>query len=148
MPASLLIKLLDGAFTLHRDIDIYLAEEWTPETQVQLLQQAQDILHKLRSHSQSLHLIIEVKVGNLEEVASLISAKNTTQSTISVQHLTRREMEVLPLIMNGFTNAEITKSLFITCETVKSHRKHILEKTKAKNTAALIHYYHQTFFEK
>ncbi len=52
------------------------------------------------------------------------------------------------LIMQGFTNNEIAEKLFISYETVKSHRKHILLKTGAKNTAALINYYHQTFFDK
>jgi DNA-binding CsgD family transcriptional regulator len=50
--------------------------------------------------------------------------------------------------MQGYTNHEIAGKLFISYETVKSHRKHILLKTGAKNTAALINYYHQTFFDK
>ncbi|MBL0133790.1 MAG: helix-turn-helix transcriptional regulator [Chitinophagaceae bacterium] len=50
--------------------------------------------------------------------------------------------------MQGHTNNDIAEKLFISYETVKSHRKNILEKTGAKNTAALINYYHQTFFEK
>jgi DNA-binding CsgD family transcriptional regulator len=50
--------------------------------------------------------------------------------------------------MLGYTNQQIAEKIFISYETVKSHRKHILEKTGAKNTASLISYYHQTFFEK
>jgi DNA-binding CsgD family transcriptional regulator len=50
--------------------------------------------------------------------------------------------------MLGYTNHQIAEKLFISYETVRSHRKNILTKTGASNTAALINYYHQTFFEK
>ncbi|MFZ0456799.1 MAG: helix-turn-helix transcriptional regulator, partial [Ignavibacteriaceae bacterium] len=62
--------------------------------------------------------------------------------------LSVREIEVLGLIMLGYTTKEIADKLFISYETVKSHRKNILEKTGAKNTASLINYYHHTFFDK
>ena len=51
--------------------------------------------------------------------------------------LSRREKEVLHLIFDGLTNKEIASRLFISFETVKSHRKNILQKTGSKNTAAL-----------
>lgn len=51
--------------------------------------------------------------------------------------LTRREKEVLKMMFDGFTNKEIAQKLFISFETVKSHRKNILTKTGSKNTAAL-----------
>lgn len=51
--------------------------------------------------------------------------------------LSRREKEVLNLMFDGLTNKEIAHKLFISLETVKSHRKHILEKTGSKNTAAI-----------
>jgi DNA-binding CsgD family transcriptional regulator len=66
---------------------------------------------------------------------------------INHEHLSVREIEVLGLIMQGMTNNEIAEKLFISYETVRSHRKNILRKTGAKNTAALINYYHQTFFD-
>jgi DNA-binding CsgD family transcriptional regulator len=57
-------------------------------------------------------------------------------------------MEVLGLIMQGLTNQEIADKLFISFETVRSHRKNILLKTGSKNTASLINYYHQTFSDR
>ncbi len=51
--------------------------------------------------------------------------------------LTKREKEVLKLMVDGFTNKEIAQQLFISFETVKTHRKNILSKTGSKNTAAL-----------
>jgi DNA-binding NarL/FixJ family response regulator len=52
--------------------------------------------------------------------------------------LTRREREVLELIAEGLTNQEIAAKLFLTSGTIDSHRKNMLTKFNAKNTAALI----------
>ena len=52
--------------------------------------------------------------------------------------LTRREKEVLELIAEGMTNNIIAQKLFISPATVDTHRKNLLAKLKAKNTASLI----------
>jgi len=52
--------------------------------------------------------------------------------------ITRREKEVLALIAEGFTNNEIALKLFISITTVDTHRKNILAKLGAKNTASLV----------
>ena len=52
--------------------------------------------------------------------------------------LTRREKEVLELIAEGMTNAEVAEKLFISVTTVDTHRKNLLAKFEAKNIAALI----------
>lgn len=52
--------------------------------------------------------------------------------------LTKREIEILSLISDGFTNQEIADQLFISCSTVDSHRKNLLLKFNANNTAKLV----------
>lgn len=52
--------------------------------------------------------------------------------------LTRREKEVLELIAEGMTNNEIAAKLFIAVTTVDTHRKNLLAKLEAKNTASLV----------
>jgi len=52
--------------------------------------------------------------------------------------ITRREKEVLQLIAEGLTNAEVSEKLFISISTVNTHRKSLLEKFEVKNTATLI----------
>lgn len=52
--------------------------------------------------------------------------------------LTRREKEILDLISEGLTNQEIANKLFLNITTIDSHRKNMLTKFNAKNTAALI----------
>lgn len=52
--------------------------------------------------------------------------------------LTRREVEVLGLIAEGMTNQEIAEKLFVSSTTVITHRKNLMTKLGAKNTAILI----------
>jgi DNA-binding NarL/FixJ family response regulator len=52
--------------------------------------------------------------------------------------ITRREKEVLELIANGLTNNEMAERLFISASTIDTHRKSLLSKFGARNTASLI----------
>lgn len=52
--------------------------------------------------------------------------------------LSKREVEVLGLIAQGYTNAEIADKLFTSKRTVETHRQNLLDKTKSNNTATLI----------
>lgn len=53
-------------------------------------------------------------------------------------NLTERERQVLELVRFGYTTKEIASHLFVTIETIKSHRKHIIAKTGACNMTAAI----------
>ena len=52
--------------------------------------------------------------------------------------LSKREMEVLALVADGLTNAEIAEHLFTSKRTVETHRQNIMDKTQTRNTATLI----------
>lgn len=54
--------------------------------------------------------------------------------------LTDREIEVLKLIVQEYSNPEIAEKLFISIRTVDTHRRNLLEKLGAKNTAGLVKY--------
>lgn len=51
---------------------------------------------------------------------------------------TKREKEVLELISQGMTNKEISEKLFVSDHTIISHRKNLILKFGAKNTADLV----------
>lgn len=55
-----------------------------------------------------------------------------------VPELTRREKQVLSLIADEQTTPEIAEALFISENTVESHRKNLLHKFNVKNVAGLI----------
>jgi len=66
--------------------------------------------------------------------------KSVSTEEKQTRDLSQREIEILKLIADGLTNAEIADKIFTSKRTVETHRQNIIEKTKAKNTAALIKY--------
>ena len=52
--------------------------------------------------------------------------------------LSKREVELLKLIVEGKTNKEIADELFISVRTVESHKNHIMVKLELKNQVELI----------
>ena len=52
--------------------------------------------------------------------------------------LSRREKEILELILEEYTTQEIAEKLFISFGTVETHRRNMLIKTGARNTAGLV----------
>lgn len=51
-----------------------------------------------------------------------------------------RELEVIKLIAEGYTNVEIAEKLFLSPHTVNTHRKNIMQKLGVNNTAAIVMY--------
>lgn len=64
----------------------------------------------------------------------------TEQQKSDPGNLTAREKEVLALIVKENTNQEIADQLYISTRTVDAHRRNLLQKTGAKNTAGLVTY--------
>lgn len=58
--------------------------------------------------------------------------------------LTSREIEVLKLLATGATNKEISRALFVTEATVKSHLNHIFTKLDVDSRSRAVHRAHQT----
>ncbi len=55
-------------------------------------------------------------------------------------NISERELEIITLIAEGYTNVEIADKLFLSPHTVNTHRKNILQKLGVKNTAAIVMY--------
>jgi len=58
----------------------------------------------------------------------------------SSRALTKREKEILALVIDGVSNALIAEKLDISVRTVENHRANILRKVGVKNTAELVRY--------
>lgn len=52
--------------------------------------------------------------------------------------ITEREMEVLRLIAEGYTNLEIADKIFLSKRTIEGHRQNLIDKANVKNTAELV----------
>ena len=53
-------------------------------------------------------------------------------------YITTRELSVLELASEGFTNYEIGEKLFMSKRTAEGIRQHLIFRTGVRNTAALI----------
>lgn len=83
--------------------------------------------------------IIDLLGEESQRVISIPVAKpGDAESTFMDPKFTKREREVIVLIGEGMTTKQISKSLFVSEETIISHRKNILAKSNCKNTAQLI----------
>lgn len=54
--------------------------------------------------------------------------------------ISKRECEIIVLIAEGNTNAQIAEILFLSSHTVNTHRKNIMSKLGVKNTAGIVMY--------
>jgi DNA-binding NarL/FixJ family response regulator len=70
---------------------------------------------------------------------SLVNQRTgSKKSTTLAPKISRREKDVLELIMKEFTTQEIADTLFISLKTVESHRRSLLTKLGVRNTAGLV----------
>jgi DNA-binding NarL/FixJ family response regulator len=54
--------------------------------------------------------------------------------------LTKREIEIVRLVAEGFKNREVAEKLGISVKTVETHRANIMNKLALRNLAELIRY--------
>ncbi|KXH79719.1 LuxR family transcriptional regulator [Chryseobacterium kwangjuense] len=75
-----------------------------------------------------------------ERMINFISSEEGKPNPHIKEPLTRREMEILKLICDGFSSKDICEKLFISINTVETHRKRILLKLNAKNSVGIVKY--------
>lgn len=89
---------------------------------------------------EAVHKVMKGRHYFSEEVENIILDGLSEKKSNEVMTLTDREKEILQLLAKEYTNADIAKELSISYRTVESHRKNIMQKTKAHNLAGLLKY--------
>jgi DNA-binding NarL/FixJ family response regulator len=100
---------------------------------------------KNSSKDEMIKAILEVSSGRkyiCEEVKNILAQKELEEETTQgdMNHLSRREIDIIQLIKQGLSSKEIALRLDISLKTVEVHRYNILKKLKLKNTAALVNF--------
>lgn len=108
----------------------------------------QPIIRNMLDNGASGYVLKNATTNELLEAAAAVMAGKTYLSFEAARSLqktdskspiiTRREKEVLLLVAEGLTNAEIAEKLFISIPTANTHRKSLLSKFDVSNTASLI----------
>ncbi len=75
-----------------------------------------------------------------ELLVDILDQKRLQKLKPEAVKLSQRELEVLKLICDGYSNAEIAEQLFISQRTVDRHRSNLLSKTACKNSTSLVMY--------
>lgn len=106
---------------------------------------ASGYLHKNAGKEEVLMALNRVTEGRKyfsEEISDLlfgdVNSRRNAGKRSPFPRLSRREKEVLQLIVDEFTTQEIAEKLFISFGTVETHRRNILSKLGARNTAGLV----------
>ncbi|GIV32623.1 MAG: DNA-binding response regulator [Chitinophagales bacterium] len=92
----------------------------------ELLKALHTILHHGTYYSDA---IIPIIYGQIEK-------EKKQKANLSL--LSKRELEILSLIVREYTSEQIAEKLFISKKTVDNHRANILEKTGCKSTIGLV----------
>ncbi|WP_228394351.1 response regulator transcription factor [Chryseobacterium glaciei] len=75
-----------------------------------------------------------------DRMINFISSEHAQKRLQIKDPLTRREMEILKLICDGLSSKDICEKLFISINTVETHRKRILLKLNVKNSVGVVKY--------
>ncbi|MEO7080645.1 MAG: response regulator transcription factor [Flavobacteriales bacterium] len=87
-----------------------------------------------------------IKSGNkyiAQELATLMESSDRYKDREGANQygaLSKREVQVVKLILQEHTNQEIASVLFISTDTVETHRRNIMHKLDVRNTAGLVKY--------
>ncbi len=83
-------------------------------------------------------VVAKVLVHYLSRIGTVPISKNLDEDFIKKYKISKREKEVLALILEGFTNKEIGEKLYISFTTARTHVSHIFEKTEVKSRIELV----------
>lgn len=100
---------------------------------------------KSTSITELIRAITEVANGHsyfseelLEKLITRFTSFEDNRTKQDPDKLSKREIEVLKLIVEGMTNEEIANELHVSVTTIRTHRAHLMSKTGSSNAASLI----------
>ncbi|MBV5137309.1 response regulator [Staphylococcus chromogenes] len=68
------------------------------------------------------------------------SSDDASYSNDPFKILSKRELEILPLIAKGYSNKDIAEKLFVSVKTVEAHKTRIMDKLNLKSKPELVEY--------
>lgn len=109
---------------------------------------AKGYVTKNSSKDELLQAIVDVYAGGkfiCEEIKNIVAQQELDEDNDNpdLNSLSKREIDIVQLIKEGFSSKEIAEKLSISLKTVEVHRYNILKKLHLKNTAALVNFINQ-----
>lgn len=103
---------------------------------------ASGYLLKTAKNEEYIHCIKEAAKGNIvfsKEVQAMLD-KIELSDLKSIPRLTKREKEILALLIKGKSTQQISEALFLSSLTIQTHRRNLLQKFDVKNSLELINF--------
>jgi len=97
----------------------------------------------IKQHDERLQLSIEIDKQELNMYLQVLSdllrrRKRKLPQPFESKILTKREREIAGMLLDGKTNRSIAERLFISLETVKTHRRNLFRKLECKKITELM----------
>ncbi len=131
----------------HKDFKIILL---TMHNEGSILRKAKEMgirgyLLKTCDTEELIFAINKVLKGQTYYTGQLLSSGDLANSAdgnaiARIAQLTKRELEIIPLICQGYSNTRMAEELFISPSTVDNHRTNIMRKLGVHNVAGLIRF--------
>ncbi|PUV24271.1 response regulator transcription factor [Sphingobacterium athyrii] len=86
------------------------------------------------------YLSVSLGLSCIENYRLYIENNPDKRIIMTKYDISERELAVLELISEGYTNAEIADRIFLSKRTVEGHRQRLIEKTRTRNTAELVRF--------
>lgn len=130
-----LIELATNVHRLHEALRVGVRAALAPNSP------AEELLHVLRTIARGDTVVMSMDGGS----ADTVPHHRVTELGVRLREcITAREAEVLTLLTQGASNAEIAIKLFVSTATVRSHVHHILHKLDVRTRAQAVAVAYQT----
>ena len=84
-----------------------------------------------------MHLLLRKYISKIQNEHSEANTKHSKGNT-GLKKLSSREIEIIQLWGDSYTNKEIADKLFISVRTVESHKNHIMQKLNLKTSVDMV----------
>jgi DNA-binding CsgD family transcriptional regulator len=81
---------------------------------------------------------IKISLTKYDQEAGFLSLVSGVKEEEKKDRISERELQILKLLMQGYSSKKIADKLDISVNTVRNHRQNLMEKTRTKNIAELV----------
>ena len=94
-----------------------------------------DLSHFPKNFSRMLTLI---DASNKKSIFFATQVDNKKFISLDIPQISKRELEILQLMVRGLNSPQIAENLFLSYHTIENHKRNLRRKTNTKTTAELI----------
>ena len=126
------MRVADGSYHMFHHQAIHLAQDG-PKRLNAALNIHTDIQHITKTNNK---IVLVIGIGTRDDYCQIdLSQKEPKRD---IPKFSKREMEIVALVSQGNTSPQIAEKLFISPDTVRTHRRNLLRKTEAKSVGDFV----------